>query len=114
MFLFLCVCIPVRLAIALVTSLFHATGAACIPYFAVGVGFMWTAVHRPPRGLFGGEAWWANLRAFHAALWVSAGGCVLLNVCYAASILLVLDVGVGGVMWSSTKHDENTLIEPMI
>lgn len=113
-FLFLCVCIPVRLTIALLTSMLHATGAASVLYFAVSVGFMWTAVHKPPRGLFGGDAWWANLRAFHAAVWLSAGVCVLLNVCYAASILLVLDVCVGGVAWSSTEHDEDTLTEPMI
>jgi len=113
-FLFLCVCIPVRLVIALLTSMLEAHGAACVPYFLVGVGFMWTAVHKPPRGLFGGDAWWANLRSFHAAVWLTAGVCVLLNVFYAASILLVVDVCVGGVAWSSTEHDEDALTEPML
>ena len=112
-FLYLCVCVTVRLAIALVTSLLHAQGAAAVPYFAVAVGFIWTALHRPPRGIFGGEAWWDQLRAFHAAIWACAAVCVLLNVCYAASVLLVIDVCVGGVLWGYSGSQQDDLLEPI-
>ena len=63
-FLYLCVCVTAWLAIALVTSLLHAQGAAAVPYFAVAVGFIWTALYRPPRGFFGGVCGGINCAHF--------------------------------------------------
>lgn len=113
-FLYLCVCIPIRILIALLTSMLQLQGVACVAFFVVSFRYVWTATHATSEGILGGEAWWAELRAFHAGSWLISAICVLAGFYYGATVILLLDVIVGGVMWGMSAQKKDELVQPIV
>ena len=103
--LFALVCVSVRIAIATLThtvlpNIAHHVGGGAwsVPYFLVSVGFLRNTLREKPIGFFGGEAWWASNRKYHAFLWFVAAVLVALtlDVTYeVAAVLLYVDVAIG-------------------
>jgi hypothetical protein len=88
--LFFLVCIPLRVAIALLAPL-------VVPWVALGLvppAIGWIALSLGlwvrPRGAFG-EAWWAPVRSVHAALYCIAAACAVLAPRRAVAIPLLVD-----------------------
>lgn len=99
--LFFLVCIPVRLLIAALTHTalphVHPTVRVtlALPYFAVALGFVRTTLLDHHVGCFGGYAWWARNRPYHAALWFAAAVLVVCGEYMAAAGVLYGDVAFG-------------------
>ena len=125
-FLFWCVCIPVRVCIALFTCMlgiladrltfaFPPFGTVMptwefhfglsFPYLCVAIGFITTTHAKDNVGLFfGGKVWWAESRPLHAVMWMFAWGCVLSGAYEIAGVALGADVlagAIAGVLYAS-------------
>ena len=104
-------CIPLRTLIAALThvvlphSPFALSVVVALLYFAVALGFVRTAVLDNHIGCFGGYAWWAPNRPFHAVLWFVAAVLVVCQEYTGAAAVLYGDVVFGLVTkcFASTK-----------
>lgn len=92
--LFGCLCFPVRLAIAIVTS--FANGVWCFPYFFVSGGFAYTAAHK------------GDWQIFHMIMWSAAGVCVAVSQASFATALLLIDLFTGTTVWSARDHSKHS------
>jgi hypothetical protein len=106
------VCIPVRLAIALMTlwillrdpappSWVRLSVAAYAAWTAIG---FWTQaiVVRPTVGGFGGVVWWTEARWIHALLWTTAAIFLATSSEWWGAVPLLVDVVVG--IGNTTRH----------
>ena len=68
-------CIPARIAISIAAYLVATSElpflmlAAALLSFCIGTGFIINWWNHKDIGFFGGNAWWHELRVFHAVLW---------------------------------------------
>ena len=109
LYLFSLVCIPTRIAIAVLTSVFQLSGVLwCLPFWAVGFGFVYKACENPDYGFFGGYCWWEDLRWFHAGMWGLAGMCVAADLAIVSTVLLGVDVAGGAVYRCMLTDTEDT------
>ena len=99
--LFGCLCFPVRLAIAIVTS--FANGVWCFPYFFVS-GFAYTTAHK------------GDWQIFHMIMWSAAGICVAVSQASFATALLLIDLFTGTTVWSARDHSSghSSATQPLI
>lgn len=106
--LFLTVCIPVRILIAVFTHTLLPKLVAevsytpwvtrlifAVPYIAIGLGFVRTTIRNNQVGFFGGNAWWASNRPFHAFLWCMASVFIVWGEYIAAAVVLYCDILIG-------------------
>ena len=91
--LFFFVCIPVRLALALIAMhlptapprALHIFAAYCI---LVALGFVGKIIENPPLGGFGGPVWWQKHRYVHVVSYVTTTILLYTHVTYAYIPLL--------------------------
>ena len=106
--LFLSVCIPVRILIAVFTHIWLPDLVALVsytpwvirlvfsaPYILIGLGFVRTTILNNQVGCFGGNAWWALNRPYHALLWCLAAVLIVWGEYTAAAVILYCDVVIG-------------------
>lgn len=94
--LFFLVCIPLRVGIALAASVYAIDYpiASAVLGGLVAVSFMYKAITQDTIGVFGGNAWWAEMRLAHATLYAAFAGMALMGE-PASFVPLVLDVAMG-------------------
>lgn len=73
--LLFCVCIALRLAVALFAKRLRGDRLrwAGVVGTCVGIGFVWSYLNARKVGFFGGPVWWHGLRPVHAWLWLLFG-----------------------------------------
>lgn len=94
--LFLLVCVPLRLLLAL--RLVHASSPIARTFlvlFLLSTATAWVVRTFPETGFFNGNAFWAPLRPLHAALYTVAAGALATGETGAAEAVLLVDVAVG-------------------
>ncbi len=102
--LFWTVCIPLRVAIAIVALVLGAVGEwtwlAVHGWIALAqlVGFAVAALRDPARGMLGGVVWWRGTRLGHVAVYVAFVVAALQRQWWAG-FFLVVDVVVGVAAW---------------
>ena len=94
--------ISLRIAVAVLTSLYDLKSAWCFFYFVVGVAFVYTARKYPP------SSWWEYAYTFHGALWGVVGICVAVGTSWCATAFIILDTVVCAILWG---FDTDTEIE---
>lgn len=105
--LYLLVCIPVRIGIAIGAKYIPVNYLPLASIVAFITSFLWlwkffNNKQGKSKGAFGQIVWWNNMRMVHALIWIAFGILALFKNKYAY-LLLLLDVFVGLGGWCLNK-----------
>lgn len=94
--IFFGVCLPVRLALA-TCALYLTSRLFGILPILISIGFFYKWSRRFPNetGIFGGPAYWAEVRLLHSYLWLAGGISILVQEYRLAGGILYLDIFIG-------------------